>query len=484
MRVDIKKKEFYVNLPNNLYKDLSKLVIGKKEISIEYCAFLIHLIIYKSKVNSYVGLSSKRLQQYDYTRNKIRYSYNQQLTFLEKNGFIKIKNHINNISSKQNRCKQYKLSEKYFAHFLELQNKRTFQNKHIVNKHAKERNKRTLNAEERTKHLTKWIDSPLWSIDRSNALEYVKSNFDDSDFERKVLRIRYIENFESELNNYSREGKDDRLHSLFTRIPSDLKQFIKFNNENMVEVDIKSSQPIIASLILDKIVKPFNGNKLSHNELKREINIQLKKMIDNKQQYKININRISEEITTILLNPSKPIDFTETERFIKLIRQHDIYEYVGKELIKDKNVIWTENNRYCTYLYNESKKIQEIHSFETLRECGKKITINALYSSTKSYGIKAVNSFKRLFPNVMSILDCFKIDKSSHLPIFMQQVEAKCVLDYCAKKISRKHPEVLLITRHDSISTTENQGNLLKIKMEILLKDYFSFSPVTILKQW
>jgi len=55
----------------------------------------------------------------------------------------------------------------------------------------------------------------------------------------------------------------------------------------------------------------------------------------------------------------------------------------------------------------------------------------------------------------------------------MQRIEARCVLDSCSKKVAKKHPKMLLISRHDSLSTTEKDFELLKDELQKLLNMYF-----------
>ena len=60
----------------------------------------------------------------------------------------------------------------------------------------------------------------------------------------------------------------------------------------------------------------------------------------------------------------------------------------------------------------------------------------------------------------------------------MQRIEARCVLDSCSKKVAKKHPKMLLISRHDSLSTTEKDFELLKDEMQKLLDKYFDTEVV------
>ena len=114
----------------------------------------------------------------------------------------------------------------------------------------------------------------------------------------------------------------------------------------------------------------------------------------------------------------------------------------------------------------------------------KKITLNALYASPKKSGVKALESFKQLFPEVSKILDVMKQNNKNELPILMQRIEARCVLDSCSKKVAEKYPEMLLISRHDSLSTTVDCFDILHSQFQKLLTDYFGVEVIVGKESW
>src|SRR5690606_14513292 len=124
--------------------------------------------------------------------------------------------------------------------------------------------------------------------------------------------------------------------------------------------------------------------------------------------------------------------------------------------------------------YDKKSKKLKACDFTNLRKCAKKITINALYCNPRKYN-QAVNAFREMFPVVTKVLDILKKTSHKDLPILLQRMESKFILDTCCKKIAKKYPNMLLISRHDSLSTTEDNASSLKDEFQTLLNCYFNF---------
>lgn len=81
-----------------------------------------------------------------------------------------------------------------------------------------------------------------FQLDYDSAISFIKEKHSNDEADWSI-RINYIKSFDCDLDNYSRQGKDDRSYTYFISLPSNLKQFITYRDSKLVEVDIKSSQP-------------------------------------------------------------------------------------------------------------------------------------------------------------------------------------------------------------------------------------------------
>lgn len=189
---------------------------------------------------------------------------------------------------------------------------------------------------------------------------------------------------------------------------------------------------------------------------------------------------ISNDITIMLLKGAPSTMIKEIQQFVFDVRHGDIYEKVGKCLLSTGTIIKKEN-QFVVKLFdknfkmNNGKKgiIRKIY-FKTLRDCSKKITLNSIYSSSiRKNGNDPVSGFRKIYPETMKVLDVFKSYNSSDFPILMQRIESFGILDVCSKKIARKLPNVPIITRHDSISTTKSCSAEVKILFQQYLDEFF-----------
>ena len=124
--------------------------------------------------------------------------------------------------------------------------------------------------------------------------------------------------------------------------------------------------------------------------------------------------------------------------------------------------------------------------FDSLRDCGKTITLNAIYSKPKKNSSSkiAISGFRNMYPFVMDILDVFKHDNHAVLPVIMQRIESKCILDHCSKKIALQLSEALILTKHDSVITTKKHADVVEQVFQDSLNSYFKTSVRIERSEW
>ncbi|WP_367755817.1 hypothetical protein AB3G33_02920 [Flavobacterium sp. WC2421] len=500
MEINTIKGSYYVYLPTKLYSKIVELSEENEHIDLGLSAFLLHLIIkgkFKDKElengSEWVNLCSGILRKYDCET----YKTSCHLKFLKEKGIIDSLPYIKNIKGKKDECAKHKITEQYLTsknETVSANDSKIFmqeyevKNKQVVKQNQKRINQRKGVAQYKTEHLTKWLNSSGFSLDIVSASKYVDKKYSTTNdlakkkkrrITKKIKRLIAINEFKSLNSKYFRDGKDDRLHSYFTSLPSDLKRFVTYEGQRLKEADIKSSQPFILTIILGIIKDEYyyeitKFKQISEKRFSNRLIKRISSLINTYEdgEYILDIRGICYNITIMLQETLKPFDFTEIDSFISLIHSKDIYTYVGEHLL-ESGAIWFKSNKFFTILFDKEKKAHRIYDFDDLRKCAKKITINALYASPKNSGVKALQDFKMLFPEVTKLLDVMKKNNKAELPILMQRIEAKCILDYCSKKISKKHPETLLISRHDSLVTTEDKFEVMRNALNALLNNYF-----------
>jgi len=84
----------------------------------------------------------------------------------------------------------------------------------------------------------------------------------------------------------------------------------------------------------------------------------------------------------------------------------------------------------------------------------KKIIFTVLFSDNRFIGQQgawAKKMFKVIFPSVYSVFAAIKRNNASALPILLQRMEARLMLDHVSARISKEYPDLPIFTIHDSI---------------------------------
>ena len=465
MKTLINRKEICVWLPNELFNNLKEQLNqynelnNKPKLNLAIASYILNLLYYiplksDDKYNDgWIPICSDSFKNLKY--------FTAYINFLIENKFI-IK-HDKDYSTSSKKCRRYKLGRDYRT--LTLAHHNLEDNAYYIKKINSFKIDRMKTADAKCIHLTKWLNPELLTIDYNNAINHANLNYSGKRNTRKRnKRIFSIESIHNKSWSYSREGKDDRLHSILTSLPKDLRCYIKYNNESLIAYDIKNSQPFIYTAILNQLINP-NVNLIN-----------------------CYINNSNHMLYTSIMSDlfRETLNSEEIQSFIIQVLDGTFYEEYGKLLylegLLSKDVC---NHYYLTTptKYSDSWRI-ELKKFEGLRKASKYVVLQTLYSSDKCHS-KEIKVFKKYFPEVFMTTQFIKKGREKNFfPILMQNIEANCLLDYCTKKIAEKHPEMPLFTIHDSIITTSEYQSILKTEFKKYLKLYFGLNPMLEAESW
>lgn len=443
MVVDVNNSKIFVWVSKGMIADLkeklteyNKTITGRKKLSLPIASYFANLPTY---------ILSKRKEEYNngwvpICSNIIKPigQYQKYMEFLVEYGFFE---ENPSYSPELHYCKQFRLANKYRRQVVYRHEIPT--NKDFCEKRAEFRLKRMLKAQDSSAHLTKWLNkSHLFEIDFQSAEKYISITYSGSKIDKRNCRQMIIDKIRYNNMTYSREGKDNRLHSLLTSITKDLRPFIKYNNKSLISLDISASQPFILAAIINNILNP--QLETSHTN-----------------------NSISTLSPSIMFNPKGKSKGLEV--FINKVLSGDFYSSFGDTLYKSGLLY---SNVDDIYLLEKGSS----ESFMSRRDAAKKAIMRILYSSTDNYE-SIVKVLNETYPEVGEILKQLKTKNKSEFPILMQNIEASFVLDYCTKEIAMKYPEMPLFTIHDSIITTEDYIKVLEDEFYDKLKNFFNIYP-------
>ncbi len=269
-------------------------------------------------------------------------------------------------------------------------------------------------------YLYKWMDGRIEiDFDKAKAWLWERFQQDIKDGKKNALlnynaRLAVAMQIKEGLHRFRVDRTSGRLHTLICSLKKELRQFVKYEGQQFVAIDIRCSQPTLSTVLLNP-----------------DFYLDLP---DNKGM--LNIHRVF-------------------PAFCKEVAIQPIRDYVIKN--KEKFASYIEAVDGDLYLYMLQRLEEKGHYFDN-RDVMKGVTFCTLFSSNRFIGQTKAwpkRMFRQLFPEVYKLFNMFKTVDSSHLAILLQRLEARLVLDNAAKKIGKAKPDMPILTVHDSIVVTK-----------------------------
>lgn len=476
MKYTENNKSIYVWLPKNLLADLKQglLELENQEkspnLKIAPAAYLLNLVVYlplkrrDAYPDGWIPICAKL--------NKNIKHFSKYMYFLVNAGLLM--QYEKNYSTSSKTCKKYSLPPKYKAKPIQLFSVEGHQafvenRERIIDDKMKE-------ADLKAYHLTKWLEPERFTVDIKAAVSYINKTYKGSFLtQKRNCRIFVVESIKKQRWHYSREGKDNRLHSILTSLPKDLRSFVRFDQKKLVSIDIKNSQPFIFAAILNKMfLQPLT------NKEKPQLSD-----VSNIEEGNIADKLLNVGIPPIMFDRFDQANiYRGLERFVDQVIQGTFYEVYG-EILYRKNIL-TRNYSGVYFFVEFDGKSQRFkqNQYVSLRKAAKHLVMKTLFCS-KKYNHFLIEVFKNYYPEVFRVMQFLKKDgDKSYFPLLLQNVEAHCVLDYCTKKIADKYSNIPLFTIHDSIVTTEDFGQVVESEFKLHLQNYFNLLPQLQIEYW
>jgi len=299
-------------------------------------------------------------------------------------------------------------------------------------------------------YLTKWFNDKL-QIDAEGANEKIEELFPKPTGAirgtRRGKASKSTKKYSAKLAVKKIEGGDfyykvddnvGRFHSNLTNIKKELRHFITYDGETLVNVDIKNSQPLLSSILFDPSF--YNTKKIG-----RCVNLY---DIPSSFEYLVNNNKYTYTHTIIMLVKTlKKLDNKEVKQYLQMAKSGNFYQELSKAM-------------YPKQAFDKGRM--------------KELTYKVFFSSNKS--IQGMNNwtkkeFKWKFKGIYEMFAAIKRKNHRALSHILQRIESEIMIQNVCKKISSEHPTLPIFTIHDSVLTTDgNQEYVAKIIKEEALK--------------
>jgi len=358
--------------------------------------------------------------------------YNQYLKYAVDTGVLE----TDGFYIKDKKSRGYRFTEQYQSIVKPIKiNPQKQKGKYVI---------KTMKTKRDYRYLSKYFTSDM-TIDYEPAYQYNSNQLKDNQ-EKNIENalIKHNSNYINIMNIHEHDmyfivdTTGGRLHTNLTNLSKDYRQFIKYQNESLVEVDLKNSQPFLSLILLNPHFyenSTFNINKYTYQKL--PINLTSTIMLVKSLQYK---------------------EYQDIKLFQKFVESGTIYECVRTEL-KNRNIA------------------------NLSRDEVKKLVFQVIYSDNR-YMYDAKRMFKEIFPNVYKLFGTIKKIKHSTLPILLQRIESDLFLKKIARRIARENPQMPIFTIHDSIITTCGNEHIVYTIMKDELTYSIGIEPTLKIEYW
>jgi len=256
---------------------------------------------------------------------------------------------------------------------------------------------------------------------------------------------------------FSVDSTAGRLHTNYTSMPSEIRNFTKYDGQELVSLDFKNSQPVMSTLLF---APQFwvRDETLDENDQKMQKKEVLLSNISVLDPYFFNFYDLSSKFLPILnistyttytyacplmlAEMGVPIETEDVGVYITEVLKGTLYEYVEEKV----------------------KEMKGVYGVRTRKEI-KKMMFTIMFSGNKkSSPVKDL--FKQLFPSIYTMFAFIKRTKKELLPIMLQTIESMLFLDRIAGRIAKERPNLFIATIQDSITTTVGNEDSVKHIME------------------
>lgn len=264
-------------------------------------------------------------------------------------------------------------------------------------------------------------------------IKYKRGRKNKPDRGSKRLKALYaINRFANKDFYFHIDDNVGRFHSNLTNIKRELRHFITYDGQKLVNIDIKSAQPLISTLLLRK---EFYEKKTAFVSL-WDFPV-INNIINSK------LGKVSASSSYIML--------------VKAVQNNDIQSFVSYKNMVNSGVFY-------------DKLAQLIYPGKKVKKSDIKVEVYRVIFSKNRAGNPFKARFKKLFPEVYEVFALFKRKDHTCLSRLLQSIESKLMIQSVVTRIAKENPELPIFTIHDSIATTVGNEDYIQtvIKEEAL----------------
>lgn len=279
-------------------------------------------------------------------------------------------------------------------------------------------------------------------IDSKNAIRYVKKHFsnDIKKLNSYLISIKFIQdkNF-----HWTVDPTSNRVHTDISTLFRNIRKYLRYHGQPLVNVDICNSQPFLFNILIRNFIKEKTPHldkyddfsKICKDNFRMDKLVYLGKGIYSYDGHSINDVRMYEMLTSEGL----------------------FYEYIMDILSID----------------------EELRQKKDFRSIFKKQVFGRIFfcKNNKYYVREEMKIFRLFFPTVAMIIEYYKRNDYTELPINLQKAESELMINNVCSQISIERPGLFLTTIHDSILTTKDNVDYISDVILSVFEKKFHLKP-------
>lgn len=244
---------------------------------------------------------------------------------------------------------------------------------------------------------------------------------------RRTYALSAIMRIQADQKYINLSETERRLHSNFTNLPGYLMKYLHIDGQPFIEMDITNSQPFFATALFNPTPEI---QEVMEDYLPDSLFMSIKPLLS--------IERQDVKLYRSLVSTGKFY-----EHMAQQFREHGLTEFADRKQLKK-------------YLF-KSVFFGNAHTHKFKGKDGEPARV-----------------FKELFPTVYKVFTRIKWKRHNRLPILLQRIESFTMLERVVKGIESKHPDMDMLTKHDSILPVRlvvpNEPGVLESVREIMME--------------
>lgn len=333
----------------------------------------------------------------------------------------------------------YRLAERFHTKALRL----TVKDRRLarrIKEHRGERSYFSLTLDVH-KYLRAWYERLEIDVGRATQVALT--------MDRPFLQLSLVEMIASGNQEFS-YCKQGRVHTVVTRLSRSLRSCLHFQGSPLVNIDVKNSQPLLLGLVL--LQYRSAGNSF--------LNIHSFDSCGN------------DPYLHLMAGPSLHFASSSSSRnsprdprpsITMSILEKEVERIMGGGMSERERLLKPDEVRYVT-LCEAGTLYEHLHERGGLAgisrdEVKVRVFREVLYGQNRAV-TGFTRAFGEAFPNVTEVVRAAKRKDYTHLACLMQRLESTIMINRVCRSLMDEHPDVPVVTIHDSIMTTPDHVGL------------------------